>query len=185
VIQDVTIFTTHNSPHPDATDYTIWTLKATVYFAVASSGERGTLTMSCSSDSDYRKNWEISFVTGENPRRTISMSVAVRHFLIRLCGMRQEIYITVRFDCCKGSDIELWWPNGYGKQALYNLAVTYYSNSYDEMSTKVLTMGFRTVELVEDLINPNRTEWGNVRIVERKPQRKQTVFYLVLMHRLL
>jgi len=80
----------------------------------------------------------------------------------------------------KGSDIELWWPNGYGKQALYNLTVTYYSNSYDEMSTKVLTMGFRTVELVEDLINPDRTEWGNVRLVERKPQRKQTVFYLVL-----
>jgi len=86
------IFTTHNSPHPDATDNTIWTLKATVYFAVASSGERGTLTMSCSSDPDYIKSRKITFSSVGDHSRSISMSFAVRTFLIRLCGMRQEIY---------------------------------------------------------------------------------------------
>jgi len=48
-------------------------------------------------------------------------------------------------------DLELWWPNGYGKQALYNLSVSCYSSSSNRV-TKSKHIGFRTVELIQQPI---------------------------------
>ena len=42
-------------------------------------------------------------------------------------------------------DIELWWPNGYGEQALYTVTATLKA---DTTITKTLKIGFKTVELV-------------------------------------
>ncbi|XP_074652140.1 beta-mannosidase-like [Tubulanus polymorphus] len=45
--------------------------------------------------------------------------------------------------------IELWWPNGYGKQALYDLIL--YNG---QKKVKTFKIGFRTVELIQEPI-PN------------------------------
>ncbi|CAH1988657.1 unnamed protein product [Acanthoscelides obtectus] len=48
------------------------------------------------------------------------------------------------------SKISTWWPNGYGDQKLYTLEVTYKNG--DEQSFKQVSVGFRTIELVEEPI---------------------------------
>ncbi|CAN7939245.1 unnamed protein product, partial [Ixodes hexagonus] len=51
--------------------------------------------------------------------------------------------------------IEKWWPNGYGTQRLYLLDVTVSVNG--EEFSKQLKIGFRTVELVQDVITTRDT----------------------------
>lgn len=55
--------------------------------------------------------------------------------------------------------MEAWWPNGYGKQALYTLRVRWDDAQNNEVkkrgnkilhSEKTVRIGFRTVELVQD-----------------------------------
>lgn len=59
--------------------------------------------------------------------------------------------------------VDLWWPNGYGAQKLYTLNVTWQGDNRDIFtneikqipteflqSEKVIRIGFRTTELVED-----------------------------------
>lgn len=59
--------------------------------------------------------------------------------------------------------VELWWPNEYGKQQLYNLHVSWQGENRDIFtneikqipaeflkSEKTIRIGFRTIELVED-----------------------------------
>lgn len=57
--------------------------------------------------------------------------------------------------------IELWWPNGYGKQKMYHMMIIYDSqipnnstNSYRH-AKKVIRMAFRSVELIQEPI-PNQ-----------------------------
>lgn len=48
----------------------------------------------------------------------------------------------------------MWWPNGYGKQKLYHLMITYECQTLDLMrnrrSIKVIRIGFRTIELIQE-----------------------------------
>ncbi|CAG4957469.1 unnamed protein product [Colias eurytheme] len=55
--------------------------------------------------------------------------------------------------------VSLWWPNGFGEQPLYDLNI-FFSNDAEngEMSHKLLKIGFRTIELVE---NDAYTIFGN------------------------
>ncbi|VDP11408.1 unnamed protein product [Onchocerca flexuosa] len=56
------------------------------------------------------------------------------------------------------SDIERWWPNGYGKQKLYKLIV---SVCYEGQNfTKEMRVGFRTVELIQDYVNSEKPKLG-------------------------
>ncbi|BFZ22342.1 hypothetical protein BsWGS_25381 [Bradybaena similaris] len=55
------------------------------------------------------------------------------------------------------TNVPLWWPNGYGDQPLFNLAVSF--NSGSDISQKSIRIGFRTVELVQDPVS-NRTQDG-------------------------
>ena len=50
------------------------------------------------------------------------------------------------------SETDLWWPNGYGEQRLYELRVTFKADDDNGTSFPGLTkkVGFRTVELVQD-----------------------------------
>lgn len=49
---------------------------------------------------------------------------------------------------------ELWWPNGYGKQPLYNVTAKLFVNGY-QVDTVSDRFGIRTVELFQD-----EDEWG-------------------------
>uniref|UniRef100_A0A1L8DQR0 beta-mannosidase n=1 Tax=Nyssomyia neivai TaxID=330878 RepID=A0A1L8DQR0_9DIPT len=60
-------------------------------------------------------------------------------------------------------DVELWWPNGYGRQKLYVLQVVFdpYGKSplplRQELVTKSVKIGFRTIELVQEVTNSDPT----------------------------
>ena len=49
--------------------------------------------------------------------------------------------------------IDTWWPAGYGTQTLYPLTVIFTSQDQTEISQKTIKIGFRTVELVQDLVS--------------------------------
>ncbi|KAF2901224.1 hypothetical protein ILUMI_04960 [Ignelater luminosus] len=55
------------------------------------------------------------------------------------------------------SYVKLWWPNGYGEPNLYILKVSYMDVNKNEKSSKILKVGFRTVELVQNAIQSGRT----------------------------
>ncbi|XP_068619181.1 beta-mannosidase [Battus philenor] len=47
--------------------------------------------------------------------------------------------------------VSLWWPNGFGDQPLYNLTVSLTTHAKDdEVSSKQIRIGFRTLELIEE-----------------------------------
>ena len=56
----------------------------------------------------------------------------------------------------------MWWPNGYGDQPLYQLTVTWMGEDTTETSSKRVKVGFRTVELNQDLVDHNDTSKGEV-----------------------
>ncbi|KAK8396338.1 hypothetical protein O3P69_005403 [Scylla paramamosain] len=56
--------------------------------------------------------------------------------------------------------VDLWWPNGYGAQPLYKLTAYWENENQTENSTKVVKVGFRTVELNQDYVDLNDTSKG-------------------------
>ena len=50
--------------------------------------------------------------------------------------------------------VELWWPNGYGKQKLYDMNVTFTAES--DVTQRNMKVGFRTVELIQDPVSAQR-----------------------------
>lgn len=60
----------------------------------------------------------------------------------------------------QGPDTKLWWPNGYGDQNLYWYNVSLSSSSQTESSTRLLRIGFRTVDLIEDFVDPAKETLG-------------------------
>ena len=55
--------------------------------------------------------------------------------------------------------VQLWWPAGYGEQPLYDLTVTWESRDR-ETSSKNVKIGFRTIELDQNFINPANESLG-------------------------
>lgn len=56
--------------------------------------------------------------------------------------------------------VDLWWPNGLGKQPLYDLTVSFVSNN--EITALTIKVGFRTVQLVQDPVVPGNPEKGMI-----------------------
>ncbi|XP_071518434.1 beta-mannosidase isoform X1 [Panulirus ornatus] len=56
--------------------------------------------------------------------------------------------------------VEMWWPNGYGYQPLYQLTVVWSHRNEYETSSKSVGVAFRTVELNQDLVDPNEPGKG-------------------------
>ncbi len=61
--------------------------------------------------------------------------------------------VTLEFSA---SDVELWWPNEYGDQTLYQLSVSFTPYGGDA-STVEQRVAFRTVELVQDPLEEGLT----------------------------
>ncbi|XP_050296172.1 beta-mannosidase-like [Anthonomus grandis grandis] len=54
--------------------------------------------------------------------------------------------------------VHLWWPNGYGSQPLYEVEVTFASaQASDDVLSKKVKIGFRTVELVQETLDTGAT----------------------------
>ncbi|ESO93598.1 hypothetical protein LOTGIDRAFT_119184 [Lottia gigantea] len=61
----------------------------------------------------------------------------------------------------KDTPVDLWWPNGYGKQSLYKLSVNFTGNTgLKESSTRTIKIGFRTVEIVQDPVSLANKTYG-------------------------
>ncbi|KAL4228975.1 hypothetical protein ACF0H5_012015 [Mactra antiquata] len=61
--------------------------------------------------------------------------------------------ISMEHEIPKGLGVREWWPRGYGKQNLYNLTVKIKDKLDILQSQKTVRFGFRTVELVQDLVS--------------------------------
>ncbi|XP_045607068.2 beta-mannosidase isoform X1 [Procambarus clarkii] len=49
--------------------------------------------------------------------------------------------------------VEMWWPNGYGGQPLYQLTIQWTDEDDSETSSKSVRVGFRTIELNQDFVD--------------------------------
>lgn len=56
--------------------------------------------------------------------------------------------------------VELWWPNGYGNQSLYNLRIELHTSSGSEVLRK--RIGFRKIELVQENLAKGRSFYFKV-----------------------
>lgn len=56
--------------------------------------------------------------------------------------------------------VDMWWPNGYGAQPLYQLTAYWENENQTENSSKAVKVGFRTVELNQDYVDLNDTSKG-------------------------
>lgn len=56
------------------------------------------------------------------------------------------------------TDINTWWPNGYGEQPLYNLCIEL--KTKHDIQSKIISIGFRTVELIQEPIDINDSNKG-------------------------
>ncbi|KAK9509492.1 hypothetical protein O3M35_006799 [Rhynocoris fuscipes] len=54
------------------------------------------------------------------------------------------------------SSVELWWPNGYGKQALYDLKVSF--NFENDSLSKTVQIGFRTIEIIQKPVDEDESK---------------------------
>ncbi|TKR65429.1 hypothetical protein L596_025834 [Steinernema carpocapsae] len=51
-------------------------------------------------------------------------------------------------------EVKLWWPNGYGEQNLYDVTILIFVNG-ETLKSETIQVGFRTVELIQDYVDPN------------------------------
>jgi beta-galactosidase/beta-glucuronidase len=50
-------------------------------------------------------------------------------------------------------ELQLWWPNGYGERALYNITITYSPQGMTATQSTTLQTGFRRLEMVQKPID--------------------------------
>ncbi|KAI0671265.1 glycoside hydrolase [Trametes maxima] len=63
--------------------------------------------------------------------------------------------------------IQLWWPVGYGKQEIYHMEVSLWSNSGQVLDVHTKKLGFRQVNLIqEDVKQPDRHGTGTTFVFE-------------------
>lgn len=63
-----------------------------------------------------------------------------------------ETMLTFNFTL-EENQVDMWWPNGYGSQPLYELSAVWKNTDQSEESTASVRVGFRTVDLNQDYVN--------------------------------
>jgi len=56
--------------------------------------------------------------------------------------------------------VRLWWPNGYGGQSLYDYRIHFETEDGSEKTEKIVSVGFRTLEVVEEYVNASNIDLG-------------------------
>ncbi|KAK7092217.1 beta-mannosidase-like [Littorina saxatilis] len=64
----------------------------------------------------------------------------------------QVNWVEVNITVPQSTNVQLWWPNGYGNQTLYDVIFTF-TSSDGEMTSQKRRIGFRTAELVQDPVS--------------------------------
>lgn len=95
--------------------------------------------------------------------------------LVSVIDLRSQEFEKVILLNVSKSKVELWWPNGYGKQKLYTLTASWKSENHDittnnvlnvpsmfSTSNKSVTLGFRTIEIIEDNLENGKTFYFKV-----------------------
>uniref|UniRef100_A0A914RHM5 Glycoside hydrolase family 2 immunoglobulin-like beta-sandwich domain-containing protein n=1 Tax=Parascaris equorum TaxID=6256 RepID=A0A914RHM5_PAREQ len=87
------------------------------------------------------------------------LSAIVKAEQERVIGMRRNRFTMSLI--VHNESVELWWPNGYGKQRLYVLNASAKLNGEDIHATPI-RIGFRRIELVQNLVDSkNQTKGRN------------------------
>ncbi|XP_014232217.1 beta-mannosidase isoform X1 [Trichogramma pretiosum] len=94
-----------------------------------------------------------SFESTELVDKSINVECAIKELNL---NYRSDVKVTTSDNITSASysinvplnEIELWWPNGYGKQKLYTLSLKI--DIENVITEKELKLGFRTVELVQE-----------------------------------
>lgn len=103
----------------------------------------------------------------------VLFAAIIKHICIPILEV-SEISVTIPIIVEK-QDVKLWWPNGYGDQNLYNLKITWQGENRNidtnevkavpitwQRSQKSVTVGFRTIELIEEPIKGGTTFYFKV-----------------------
>uniref|UniRef100_T1J4G7 beta-mannosidase n=1 Tax=Strigamia maritima TaxID=126957 RepID=T1J4G7_STRMM len=107
----------------------------------------GVLLVYLDSNKVYEKTLKVSvekFETVQNVSFIVSdvrSTITIRYFIGKL--KKWILHRTLDIN------IEEWWPNGYGNQRLYNLNISYISQTTMKTTSKSLRIGFRTIELIQ------------------------------------
>ncbi|KAF1749353.1 hypothetical protein GCK72_025820 [Caenorhabditis remanei] len=106
---------------------------------------------------------EFEFETFHYGSRTVDYVVEIPELGIRemdyyrmssLISMQSRSKNRLKFSIPPAKEPERWWPNGMGEPKLYDVIVSCGSQ------VKQRKIGFKTVELVQDFINPEKPEQG-------------------------
>nr|XP_053649260.1 beta-mannosidase-like [Cherax quadricarinatus] len=79
-------------------------------------------------------------------------NIYTQHQFINVTVKDYEAQMTFTFTTDEGQ-VEMWWPNGYGSQPLYDITVLWTDENQSETSSKSIRVGFRTVELNQDFVD--------------------------------
>ncbi|XP_063918754.1 beta-mannosidase-like [Zophobas morio] len=120
---------------------------------------------------DTGDNWTLSIDTYFSPPadivgllgfelETANEPITVRNWtILTIPNEYGEVVNTTEIVVPKTS-VETWWPNGYGKQPLYTLGVSF--DSVFDYSYKEIKIGFRKIELIQDELEMGRSFYFQV-----------------------
>ncbi|KAG7173221.1 Beta-mannosidase-like [Homarus americanus] len=120
-------------------------------------------------DHDLKPSWSVTVKvwcdaavkTGDaGGSMTLSLgNIYSRKHIVSYTVEDYKALLTFNFTLEEGQ-VEMWWPNGYGAQPLYQLTVLWANKIESETSSKSVRVGFRTVELNQDFVDPDHEEKG-------------------------
>lgn len=106
------------------------------------------LNMSVWFDTTNMKLKDTLFVELSHPKSGVVLVTAKKFNLNSKIG-EEEVNLSVLVAKTK---VDVWWPNGFGEQNLYNLRV------YSTHSEKKMQIGFRTIELVQENVSKDEKQ---------------------------